>query len=436
MKIRYLLEKLLVCGVVAGVVGCGDEGVVVPEVVVDDIAGGGEVVLVEGGEVKVFEGLIRPLLDDRCVSCHNEKKHKEGVRLDHIEGVMAVLEADDGEGSALVGVINGHEDYEQMPPKEKYRFSGDQVAAIVWWADGLKGDFDKKMGDVEMPAEVKGVYEALQMQANEVEKKGGVKDSTLVKGYTAGALAAVAELRGKQVSVMRVSGEGKGLLVDFTAPAKRLGVEDLKLLEAIGEDVAWLKVARMDLGDDATGIIAGLKGLRRLDLSYTKVTDAGIKELVGLEKLEVLKLVGTGIGDETVVLFNEMKGLRAVYLYGSKVSSDGVKLIRDGIVIDLGVYEVAAVVEDGMASIRPDGKKGDKKKADVKKGVEGNGDKKTFQVANTVCPVSGAGVKEGNFFDYEGKRVGFCCQKCRGKFVKDPKAFFAKLKLKLKLKLK
>lgn len=444
MKIGDCLQVLLVGCFVLGGVGCGDEVAVeiiedqakseveveVVVVVVDLVAGG-------DADVSVFEGLIKPLLDDRCVSCHREGKDKGDVRLDNRKGLAEViLGEDDGEASAIMNVLTGHEDFEQMPPKEKDRFDGDEVAAIKWWVEDLKGDYEKKIGEVKMPAEVKGVFEGLakiQIDKAEAEKTGAANDKKNV-GYSAAALAAVNQLRDKQVAVMRVSGDGQGLLVDFTAAVKRLGAEDLKLLEVIGADVAWLKVARMKIGDGEMKLLSGLNGLERLDLSYTQVTDAGLKILGGLERLKVLHLVGTKIGDGGVATLNELAGLEKVYLYGSGVTGEGAKGLRDGVVADRGEYQVSEVAEEGMKSIRPDAKKKAEMKVEKTKvskgGAAAKGDGKVYQVANVVCPVSGAGVKDENFYDYGGKRVGFCCQKCRAKFIKEPKAFFAKLKLK------
>jgi hypothetical protein len=41
--------------------------------------------------------------------------------------------------------------------------------------------------------------------------------------------------------------------------------------------------------------LAGLKGLRSLDLGRTRITDAGLKELAGLKDLRVLDLGETQI---------------------------------------------------------------------------------------------------------------------------------------------
>lgn len=46
--------------------------------------------------------------------------------------------------------------------------------------------------------------------------------------------------------------------------------------------------------------------------------------------------------------------------------------------------------------------------------------------ANCKCPVSGKAVNAEKFSDYNGGKVYFCCDVCKGKFDKDSAAFTAK----------
>jgi YHS domain-containing protein len=47
-------------------------------------------------------------------------------------------------------------------------------------------------------------------------------------------------------------------------------------------------------------------------------------------------------------------------------------------------------------------------------------------LANLKCPVSGKAVDATKFSDYNGGKVYFCCDGCKGKFDKDSTAFAAK----------
>lgn len=46
----------------------------------------------------------------------------------------------------------------------------------------------------------------------------------------------------------------------------------------------------------------------------------------------------------------------------------------------------------------------------------------------TTCPVSGEKLEDKTTFtDYKGRRIYFCCNKCKGAFEKDPAKYLAKM---------
>jgi hypothetical protein len=44
-------------------------------------------------------------------------------------------------------------------------------------------------------------------------------------------------------------------------------------------------------------------------------------------------------------------------------------------------------------------------------------------LGNTVCPVMGAAVVQGQHFDWEGYRIGICCPGCGEMFAGDPSEY-------------
>ena len=47
---------------------------------------------------------------------------------------------------------------------------------------------------------------------------------------------------------------------------------------------------------------------------------------------------------------------------------------------------------------------------------------------NAKCPVSNKDLDETNVSTFEGRKVGFCCAKCKGKFDANPQSFKSKIK--------
>lgn len=50
-----------------------------------------------------------------------------------------------------------------------------------------------------------------------------------------------------------------------------------------------------------------------------------------------------------------------------------------------------------------------------------------FESVQSVCPMSGKPIDKKSYVDYKGRRVYFCCDKCKAGFEKDPEKYLAKL---------
>lgn len=50
-----------------------------------------------------------------------------------------------------------------------------------------------------------------------------------------------------------------------------------------------------------------------------------------------------------------------------------------------------------------------------------------FENVQTVCPISGDKIDKKIYSDYEGRRVFFCCRKCRSTFAAEPMKYLKRL---------
>jgi hypothetical protein len=87
-------------------------------------------------QIEFFEKKVRPVLAEKCYSCHGEKKQSAGLRLDTAAGVKAgadngpvIVPGDPGK-SRLVASVKREGDA-PMPPKEP--LAADAVAALTEW---------------------------------------------------------------------------------------------------------------------------------------------------------------------------------------------------------------------------------------------------------------------------------------------------------------
>jgi internalin A len=77
--------------------------------------------------------------------------------------------------------------------------------------------------------------------------------------------------------------------------------------------------------DAALASIARMKGLRAVILDGTRVTDAGMERLAALSDLEWVFLDGTAVTDAGVKRLMRLRGLRGLSLCGTKVTDAGLR---------------------------------------------------------------------------------------------------------------
>ena len=107
-----------------------------------------------------------------------------------------------------------------------------------------------------------------------------------------------------------------------------LGPDDLHTLVLRTE-----KGRRRRINNRIVSSIAGLSGLRSLDIQTFDISSGGLARLEGLERLERLHL-GESFTDFGVRAICELKSLKGLYLRSSRISDDGVKKICENLSLE------------------------------------------------------------------------------------------------------
>ena len=116
---------------------------------------------------------------------------------------------------------------------------------------------------------------------------------------------------------------------------RRLSLRDARISDLIlARKLAGMKglrhldLARTRISNAGIAYLAGLTGLLSLDLSYAELDDEGLGKLVGLGELVSLNLDSTHVTDGAVELLGKMGKLKDVNLYHSLVTGAGEAKLR------------------------------------------------------------------------------------------------------------
>jgi YHS domain-containing protein len=240
--------------------------------------------------------------------------------------------------------------------------------------------------------------------------------------------ASADQLKAKGALVMPLAADNDGLVVSLALVGKAAGDAELALVKDLPK-VTELNLAGTAVTDAGLANLEGMNTLTMLHLEKTGITDAGLSHLKGLGNLTYLNLYNTGVSDTGVTQLSGLKNLRKLYLWETKVSDAGAAALKKAnpeLAVNRG-EEAKAVAAVKVEEPKPAPKTNEPKAAPKPKEPKPVAKADASKPINTICPVSGEEVDPAHTLVYEGKVIGFCCDKCPAEFQKDPKKFMAKL---------
>ncbi len=290
-----------------------------------------------------YEDIIKPILNNNCASCHNDKKNKGGLRLTSQEGILkggehgAIIDLKNpGESVLYARLILPKNDEDHMPPKEKRQPAKEEIQLIESWiAHGHP--FDKSIGQLGLSKNLFRTFfpKKIDLDYPNVEIAMGDND-------------AIKRLKGAGVHVDRISKASNFLKVSCI---NKPGFDDADfgLLEPIAQQIAILDLGGTQISDAIFEKLAMLPNLTLLKLDNTRVTGKNIERLVDLAHLKSINLTGSQFETRYLEIVYEFKNLRNLYLYNTKVRAESAQK-RDSskINIDFGAYRLPTIAADSI----------------------------------------------------------------------------------------
>ncbi|MDZ7720746.1 MAG: c-type cytochrome domain-containing protein [Balneolaceae bacterium] len=275
---------------------------------------------------KVFMDVIHPILDTRCVSCHNPEKKKGELLLTSYDEIMQggdsgpALEVGSSERSELVKRIllpDRHDD--RMPPSGKQQLTDDQKDLISWWVD-LGAPMDQAISGVEVPDEIMEKLNKLTVEGTNflVRTEVNPPDKSLINQLN----------QSGGVRISRISQNSNFLQVRTTNGAESI---DLNQLSPLSSQVTWLDLSGAAVSDSSLTVLSSFRNLTRLNLSQTGIDGSSLQHLKGLEHLEYLNLYGTKISDQGLNHLQSLPSLKSLYLWRTNVSLEAIQQLKNNL---------------------------------------------------------------------------------------------------------
>jgi uncharacterized membrane protein len=376
---------------------------------------------VEIAQLPAFSGIVRPVLQQNCFSCHGPEKSKGRLRLDSLEAVTkggksgpVIVAGKAAESELMKRMRLPVTDDDHMPPNGKPQPSSDELALVQWWIDaGAPGD--KKVGELKPSARINQILAARFGAPTPAEKK-------IAPQPLNDALAQSANLADQQrIAITALSPKDPWLQCNASVAGTNFGDQDLAKLSPIGANLRWLDLGGTAVTDAGLAQLAAMPNLTRLHLERTRVTDAGLARVAALHDLEYLNLYGTEITDTGLERLEQLPKLKQLYLWQTKVTPTASKAFVEARTDQDQIQRWQQEIEQLNAKIRDS-------HISVDLGtILPSAASTNAAPVNAQCPVSGKPVDPTKTVVHNGVVVAFCCDDCKAKFQQDPKPYLAKL---------
>jgi uncharacterized membrane protein len=302
-------------------------------------------------EALVYQNVVQPILQTRCLGCHNSSKQKGGLRMDEISGLVKggkngkVFQPGNAGASEMVRrLLLPVTDDDHMPPPEKPQPTENQLTLLQWWIN-TGASFTKKVKELDQPEKVKPIIFALQQPLVSARKP---RTDIPLDAVEMAEEKALAGLRSHNINVVPVAQSSNYLAVNFaTNPAP--ATSDIKLLQQLKKQLIWLKLDNTNIDDKSLAEISPLNALTRLSLSNTAVTDNGLAAIARLENLQYLNLAGTNITAAGLQQLIGLKKIRNIFLFRTGFRSADYALVKQiwpAAAIDTGGYQLEKLASD------------------------------------------------------------------------------------------
>jgi len=282
-------------------------------------------------EAIVFRDMVQPILDAKCIGCHNSSKAKGGLVMTTAELLKKggksgqVLDTSDANLSLLLQRIHlPEEDRKHMPPAGKPQLNDQEIAILYNWI--RKGaNFTVKVDSLEPT-------DTLRTIAANIFRSSGDEETY---DFSAAGEEKVRQLNTDYRAVYPLATGSPAVAADFFGAAF-YKPSQLKDLLVVKTQLVSLNLAKMPVTDDELSVIGEFSNLRVLDLSFTKVTGRSLSALEKLHHLKRISLTNTTVCRDDVLKLLALKELRQIYIWNAGVSfTDATEIKRKYPMLDI-----------------------------------------------------------------------------------------------------
>ena len=269
-------------------------------------------------DAAIYAAAIQPIIESKCVECHNPAKSNGELRMDTMELLLAggkhgpALKPGDAAASLMIERANlPLDNKEHMPPVGKPQLTDPELELLSWWIGRGAKARAPLVEDLPPPAALALLEKNLGFQVAAAE----VPMLSWEEVVKAGApLAKVPNL-----AIRRSSMDSPALNVFIASDAKDPDAL-IASLEPVKANIVLLDAGKTKISEASFPAIAGFANLEELRLQETDTDDQDVAKLSQLRKLKKINLNGTEVTDRSVDFLSKFPNIIQLAAWDTTVS--------------------------------------------------------------------------------------------------------------------
>ncbi len=282
------------------------------------------------GEAMIFEDVVHPLLEQRCVQCHRQGKKKGRLSM---ETLASMLKGGKDGPSVVPGKLNeselfrritldpSHEDY--MPADGKMPLTKPETEIIRWWIEKAGAVEGKKISELKDGDEVKSLAASLLgLGGHSLAEMNSLTDQKINMSIPDTLDMTLVENLRKKGVVVRVMLQ-KPVMLDVTLPpGSGIKMEAIENdLKPVVRNIIWLNLSDNDFTENDLGVLKQMSNVEKLRLEKNPIADGISNSLEGLKYLEAVNLNETKITTACLNKLQQNPAIKRIYTWKTMCDS-------------------------------------------------------------------------------------------------------------------
>ena len=267
--------------------------------------------------VKVYDDLIQPIFNQKCVSCHNKEISRGNLNMDSYSNLLKggssgipINKSDPRKSLLIRRITMPTSELKYMPPDGE-PVSFDEIKTLIWWINNLDKS-NENLVSLKVEDDIKESLEMLY-SLNFTEKQWFEKISTDKLDESL-----VQNIDKRVFQIKFISDDKKFLSVKYLQ--RNVSVSDIEKLEKVSKYIAYFTAKSSNISNELIKRISNFENLVKLEIQENNIDDESIKILQSLKNLEILNIHNTKITNKSIEILKKFKNLKRAYVWGTSIS--------------------------------------------------------------------------------------------------------------------